>query len=150
MKYLEDYSVGTTTRYGSYQVKEQEIIDFAKDFDDQPFHTDPEEAKKSLYGGIIASGWHTCAIMMRMICDQRDKVSPQSTFIKSPGFDNLKWIKPVRPGDSLSLLSEIIEIEQLPHVADRGQIKTKNIVLNQNDDVVTEVEVITTVIRRPK
>jgi acyl dehydratase len=149
IRYLEDFTAGEVTEFGRYEVTEEEVLEFARDFDDQPFHTDREAAKDSIYGGLIASGWHTCAMMMRMICDHRVAVDGQSAVIASPGFDDLKWLKPVRPGDILSVRSEIIAVEPSRSKPDRGHLRIRNRVLNQKDEVVAEMINLAIMRRRP-
>ena len=107
MKYFEDVRVGETAVLGSSTVSEAEILAFARKYDPQPFHTDPEAAKTSFFGGLIASGWHTCAIMMRISVEamQRERAAGAG----SPGIDSCRWLKPVRPGDRLTLKREILE-----------------------------------------
>lgn len=149
IRYLEDHEVGEVSEFGSYHVTEEEVLEFARDFDDQPFHTDPEAARNSIYGGLIASGWHTCAMMMRMICDNRASGAEGSAVIASPGFDDLKWLKPVRPGDTLSVRSEIIEVKPSSSKPDRGHIRIHNRILNQEGEVVAEMKNLAILRRRP-
>lgn len=98
MQYFEDITIGAVRELGSHTFTEAAIIEFARQFDPQPFHIDPEAAKKSAFGGIIASGWHTAATVMRMIVDSAEEVEAS---LGSPGFDDLAWLKPVRPGDTI-------------------------------------------------
>lgn len=149
LRYLEDNKVGDASEFGSYEVTEAEVLEFARDFDDQPFHTDPEAAKQSMYGGLIASGWHTCAMMMKMICDHRIADADGSAMLGSPGFDDLKWIKPVRPGDTLSVRSEIVAVEPSRSKPDRGHLRIRNQVLNQDKVVVAELMSLAMMLRRP-
>ncbi|MGH7374893.1 MAG: MaoC/PaaZ C-terminal domain-containing protein, partial [Candidatus Rokuibacteriota bacterium] len=95
MKFFEDVEVGETTRFGRYEVTREEIIEYARQFDPQPFHLDEEAARASMFGGLIASGWHTGAMFIRMVCDG---MVPTAATSGSMGFDDLKWLKPVRPG----------------------------------------------------
>ena len=97
IRYFEDFVVGQTIPVGTRTVTEEEIIVFAKQFDPQPFHVDPEAAAKSMFGGIIASGWHTCGMIMRLMVDG---FLNESTSLGSPGVDEVRWIKPVRGGDT--------------------------------------------------
>ncbi|MCB1165418.1 MAG: MaoC family dehydratase [Leptospiraceae bacterium] len=99
MLYFEDMQPGQSIELGSYQVTEEEILEFARKYDPQPFHIDPQAASESMFGGIIASGWHTASICMRLYVDA---VLNRSASMGSPGLDNLRWKRPVRPGDTLS------------------------------------------------
>ena len=96
--YWEDFPVGDTMEMGVHTFTEQEIIDFARQFDPQPFHIDPVAAKSSFFGGLVASGWHTCAIAMRLMVD---KYVARSASLGSPGLDNIRWVAPVRAGDTI-------------------------------------------------
>lgn len=98
MQYFEDIEIGAVRDLGHHTFTEAAIIDFARQFDPQPFHIDPVAAKTSAFGGIIASGWHTAATVMRMIVDSAEEVEAS---LGSPGFDDLAWLKPVRPGDTI-------------------------------------------------
>ena len=122
---------------------------FAHDFDDQPFHTDPKAAKDSIFGGLIASGWHTAAMMMRMVVDNGRAETSRAAILASPGFDDLEWLLPVRPGDVLSVRSELIEVTPSRSKPDRGSIKARIEVMNQNGDVVMRVISLAVVARRP-
>lgn len=150
IRYLEEHRVGEVSEFGHYQVTEAEVLEFGRDFDDQPFHTDPEAAKHTIYGGLIASGWHTCAMMMRMICDHRLADSAGSATMGSPGFDDLKWLQPVRPGDVLSVRSEVIAVEPSRSKPDRGHIRLHNRILRQDGTVVAEMKNLAIVRRRPE
>ena len=97
--FWEDFPAGETIEMGSHTFSEKEIIDFARQFDPQPFHVDPESAKNSFFKGLIASGWHTCAIAMRLMVD---KYVGRSASLGSPGLDNIRWLAPVRAGDTIS------------------------------------------------
>lgn len=105
-EYFEDVRVGERKRYGSYEVTREEIIDFAEQYDPQAFHTDPEAARESPFGGLIASGWHTASMTMRLIVDN---YLAESGAIGSPGVDELRWTSPVRPGDVLSVMAEPVD-----------------------------------------
>lgn len=132
--YLEDHVPGSVYSFGSILVEEQEIRDFARRYDPQVFHTDPEAAKETSFGGLVASGWHTAALAMRLIVDHR--VSRVKN-LGSPGVDELRWLKPVRPGDRLSVRITIMETRRSQSKPDRGVVKTLVEVLNQNGEVVT-------------
>jgi acyl dehydratase len=146
--YLEDLEIGEVSTFGRYEVSEDEILSFAREFDVQPFHIDPEAAGNSIYGGLIASGWHTGAMMMRMLVDRRDR-GPRAAVLASPGFDDMQWFKPVRPGDVLSIRSELIEVTPSRSKPDRGSIKVRIEVLDQTEQVVMRVISLAVVARRP-
>ena len=105
-RYFEDYKKGGVYEFGAVSVREADVISFAEQFDPQVFHTDPAAARKTIYGGLIASGWHTCAIMMRLFVDH---YLSHVASLGSPGVDALQWLQPVRPGDRLSLRVTIID-----------------------------------------
>jgi acyl dehydratase len=128
--YWEDFPVGKVREFGNYTVSAEEIIDFAKKFDPQPFHLSEEAGKASLFGGLCASGWHTCAMAMRMMCDE---FLLDTASLGSPGLENIRWIKPVRPGDTLHVRSVVLEarpMESKPHV---GLVLVRWEVLNQKE-----------------
>jgi acyl dehydratase len=107
MKYFEDVRVGDTESLGTYTVTEEEILTFARRYDPQPFHIDAEAARESIFGGLIASGWHTCAIMMRLTAETARRNQAATT--GSPGVDSCRWLKPVRAGDTLAGRTEVLE-----------------------------------------
>ncbi len=148
MTYLEDVIVGTVRRFGHYEVSEDEIITFAKRYDNQPFHTDPDAAKDSIYGGLIASGWHVCAMFMRMACDAQAGGNKMAS-LGSPGFDDLKWLIPVRPGDVLSARTEVLSAIPSRSKTDRGTVSAQIQVLNQTGTVVLEMTSQGRFLRRP-
>ena len=106
MKYFEDFNVGDEVRFGRYEVTAEEIIDFARRYDPQPFHIDPEAAKQSLFGTLCASGWHTCAMTMRMLVQWMQESGQTSE--GSPGIEQLRWLRPVVPGDVLSMCVKVV------------------------------------------
>jgi acyl dehydratase len=132
VKYFEDVQVGETMRFGRYQVTREEIAEYARQFDPQPFHLDEEAARQSIFGGLIASGWHTGAMFIRMVCEG---MVPSHATAGAKGFDDLRWLKPVRPGDVLSVESEVREkIEgRRPDV---GTVKVESRISNQRGEVV--------------
>jgi len=145
MKFFEDVEVGETTRFGRYEVTREEIIEYARQFDPQPFHLDEEAARASMFGGLIASGWHTGAMFIRMVCDS---MVPTAATSGSMGFDDLKWLKPVRPGDVLfveSVVREKIESRSRP---DRGTVKIESRVSNQRGEVVMSLVSLVIYMRR--
>jgi acyl dehydratase len=145
VKYFEDYHVGATAEFGAYEVTEQEVVDYARRFDPQPFHVDAEAAKRSMFGGLIASGWHTGAMMMRMFCEHGHAGEP---ILASPGFDDLKWLKPVRPGDRLSVRQKVRETVASKSRPDRGLVKFDATVLNQAGEAVMTVTTMVFIRRR--
>jgi acyl dehydratase len=147
MRYWEDLKVGETTDLGSCAITEAEILAFARKYDPQPFHVDPEAARRSLYGGLIASGWHTCALMMRLSVDaaRRDETATTG----SPGLDSCRWLKPVRPGDVLTGRSEILETWP-SRSKPIGFVRRQSEMLNQKGEVVLRVVGITMCRRRPE
>ena len=132
-RWFEDYEAGEVIEFGEYRVSEEEIIDFAKRYDPQSFHIDPEAAKESAYGGLIASGWHTGSIMMHMLVD--GFVSEVAS-MGSPGLDELRWLAPVRPGDTLRCRIRILETRRSASKPDRGLVRLEQETLNQRDEVV--------------
>ncbi len=132
-RWFEDYEAGEVIEFGEYRVSEEEIIDFAKRYDPQSFHIDPEAAKESAYGGLIASGWHTGSIMMRMLVDG---FISEVASMGSPGLDELRWLAPVRPGDTLRSRIRIIETRRSASKPDRGLVRLEQETLNQRDEVV--------------
>ncbi|MCX7173417.1 MAG: MaoC family dehydratase [Proteobacteria bacterium] len=135
--YWEDFPVGSSREFGGVTLGKDEIIRFAREFDPQPFHVDEAAANESAYGGIIASGWHTCALAMRMMCDA---YLLETASMGSPGVDSIKWLKPVRPGDTLRVRSSVMEsrpLESKPHV---GLVRSGWEVFNQNNECVMTME----------
>jgi len=131
-RYLEDYSEGEVTEFGRKEVTAEEIIAFAEKFDPQPFHLDAAAGAKTPYGGLIASGWHTAGMTMRMMVDHI--VSRHG--LGSPGVDELRWLKPVRPGDVLTCRSTILSARRSQSKPDRGIVRQKIETLNQHGEVV--------------
>ncbi len=131
--YLEDFSAGQSFTTGRHRIDEAQIHRFAGEFDPQPFHLDGNAAKATLFGGLAASGWHTAALTMRLTVDS-DFV-PAGGIIGA-GFDELSWPRPVRPGDELHLLIEVLEVRPSRSRPDRGMIKVRTTTLNQNDEPV--------------
>jgi acyl dehydratase len=145
MRYFEDVRVGETTRFGRYEVTREEIIEYARQFDPQPFHLDEAAGRESMFGGLIASGWHTGAMFIRMVCDS---MIPGSATSGALGFDDLKWLKPVRPGDVLSVESVVREKVE-PRRPDRGTVKIESRILNQHGDMVMSLVSLVIYLRRP-
>jgi acyl dehydratase len=132
-RYFEDYVPGSVYEFGSVKVEEQEIIEFAKKYDPQVFHMDPEGAKKTRFGGLIASGWHTAAIAMRMLVDH---FISRVASMGSPGADKMRWLIPVRPGDELSMRVTILKARPSRSNPEQGIIELFVEVINQKDEVV--------------
>lgn len=132
-RYFEDYIPGQVSEFGRIKVEEAEVIAFAQRFDPQLFHTDPEAAKQSVFGRLIASGWHTLCLMMRLIVDHY--ISPAAS-LGSPGVDEVRWTKPVYPGDVLSLRVTVLDAERSRSKPDRGLVRSYVEALNQNGEVV--------------
>jgi acyl dehydratase len=145
IRYFEDLIVGSVLETASMTVSEQEIIEFATRYDPQYFHIDKAAAEKSMYGGLIASGWHSAAIAMRLMVDTR----AQSAGLGSPGIDELRWIKPVRPGDTLRVRWTLIEARISQTKPDRGLTRSRCELFNQNDEVVMSYIGMGLVKRRP-
>jgi acyl dehydratase len=133
MRYFEDYAVGAVYEFGSVLVEEGEIIDFARRYDPQVFHIDPEAAKKTAFGGLVASGWHTVAMATRLIVDQE---LSHTASLGSPGVDELRWWKPVRPGHVLSVRITVTEARRSQSRPDRGVVQGLIEVLNQTGEIV--------------
>jgi acyl dehydratase len=144
MKYFEDVAVGDIMRFGRYEVTKEEIVEYARQFDPQPFHLDEEAAKASLFGGLIASGWHTGAMFIRMVVEH---MTPVHATTGAMGFDDLKWIKPVRPGDVLSVESEVKEKVE-GRRPDRGTVKIESRIENQRGEVVMSLVSLVIYLRR--
>lgn len=133
MRYFEDFQPGEVSEVGPYVVSREDIIAFARQFDPQPFHLSDEGGRDSIFGGLIASGWHTASICHKLITQG---VLSQSASLGSPGLDELRWLKPVRPGDSLSVRVEVVSTTPSRSKPDRGAIKFRFEVRNQQGEVV--------------
>ena len=135
--YWEDFPIGQVSDLGEMPVTREAVIEFARQFDPQPFHLDDEAARGTLFGRLSASGWHTCAMAMRMMCDA---YLLESASLGSPGIDNLRWPKPVFPGDVLRLRMEVLEARPMaskPHV---GLVKSRWEMRNQHAEPVLTME----------
>jgi len=146
VRYWEDFEVGEAADLGSCSITEAEILTFARKYDPQPFHTDPEAARRSIYGGLIASGWHTCALMMRLSVEAARREEAAAT--GSPGLDSCRWLKPVRPGDVLTGRSEILETWP-SRSKPIGFVRRRIDMVNQHGEVVVRVVGISMYRRRP-
>lgn len=137
MRYFEDFQPGEVIPLGSYVVPREEIIAFARQFDPQPFHLDDEAARGSMFGGLVASGWHTASICHRLLVEGLLK---HTSSMGSPGVEELRWLLPVRPGDELSVRIEVLASTPSRSKPDRGALKTRLETRNQKGEVVmTEV-----------
>jgi len=144
-RYFEDYVPGSVSEYGEIRVSEAEILEFARRFDPQDMHVDPEAARRGRFGGLIASGWHTGAMMMRLLADN---FLPKEASLASPGIDELRWLHPVRPGDVLRVRVSVLEATPSRSKPDRGMVRTLIEVLNQNGDVVMSLKPMNIIARR--
>jgi acyl dehydratase len=144
--YFEDYAPGMTRDCGSVSVDQAEIISFARQFDPQPFHVDPVAAADGPFGGLIASGWHTAGLVMRLIVD--NYVSPESS-LGSAGMDELRWPNPVRPGDTLRVRVTVLEARRSQSKPDRGVLKTLIEAENQHGQPVMRASSINFIRVRP-
>lgn len=131
MLYFEDLEPGQSFELGSHTVSKEDILDFAHKYDPQPFHLDEEAAKLSLYGGLIASGWQSAAIYMRIFVQT---MMAKAAGMGSPGIEDLRWKRPVRPGDTLT--GKFTVIEKKPFRANIGLIRAENVLTNQDGKVV--------------
>jgi acyl dehydratase len=147
MRYFEDLVVGAETEFGSYDVTREEVIEFASKYDPQPFHLSDEAAAKTHFGRIAASGWHTCAMTMAVIA--RKVVDDEQAGLGSPGIDELRWLKPVYPGDTLNVRGEIIEKTPSRSKPDIGSFRTRTTVTNQDGVSVLSFISIVLIRRRP-
>lgn len=144
--YLEDAAVGDILELGSRTVSEAEILAFARDFDPQPFHIDPEAAAQSIFGGIIASGWHTCALTMRLMVDN---FLSRAASLGSPGVEQIRWLRPVRPGDTLTARIVVLDVRPSQSKPDRGSVRMRTEVTNQTGELVMTMESTGLIGRRP-
>ena len=136
-RYFEDYRPGFEGVYGPVAVTEAEVLEFGRRFDPQDMHTDPEKAAAGPFGGLIASGWHTSALLMRLYADHYlSKVAS----LAMPGLDELRWYKPVRPGDELRIRVRILDAHRSRSKPDRGMVRTSVEVLNQSGEVVMSLK----------
>lgn len=147
MIYFEDLEIGKPAVFGAYEVTREEVLDFARKYDPQPFHLSDEAAAKTHFGRIAASGWHTAAMVMAVIA--RRVVNEEQAGLGSPGIDELRWKKPVYPGDTLEVSGEILEKTPSRSRPDIGSFRTRTTVTNQNGDVVMTFISIVLIRRRP-
>ena len=146
-RYFEDYAPEHVYEFGSVAVTESAIIEFARQFDPQYFHVDPERAKTSRFGGIVASGWHTISMAMRLYVDH---YLPHAASLASPGVDEIRWPNPVRPGDTLRVRVTILEARPSRSKPDRGVVRGRIEALNQRDELVLSMIATSILGRRPR
>ncbi|MCX7381641.1 MAG: MaoC family dehydratase [Alphaproteobacteria bacterium] len=145
-RWFDDIKPGDTADFGDHLMTEEAIIAFARDYDPQPFHIDREAAKSSVFGGIIASGWHTGSVVMRLMVDHY--ISPGS-FMGSPGLDELRWIVPVRPGDRLRVRVTVTETIPSRSKPDRGIVRSVTETFNHKGEMVMSSRGMVMVMRQP-
>ena len=146
MPYLEDFAPGQTHRFGRYEVTRDEVLDFARRWDPQPFHLSDEDAAKTHFGSLSASGWHTAAMTMAMTVSEWD--GHEAGTLGAVGIDALRWLKPVKPGDVLRVESEVLEVRPSEKRPDMGSVRHRNTVFNQRDEAVMRFEPIVLYRRR--
>jgi acyl dehydratase len=147
MQYFEDLEVGTITRFGRYEVTREEVLEFANKFDPQAFHLSDEAAAETHFGKISASGWHTGAMTMSMIVGNMQ--NHRQATLGSPGFDELRWLKPVYPGDTLRCETELLDKTPSKSRPNMGSLRIRNTVYNQDDVPVMRAVFIELIARRP-
>jgi acyl dehydratase len=147
MIYFEDLEVGAETDFGSYEVTREEVLEFARKYEPQPFHLSDEAASKTHFGRIAASGWHTAAMTMAVIA--RHVVKHEQAGLGSPGIDELRWKKPVYPGDTLHVRGKILEKTPSRSRPEMGSFRTHTTVTNQDDVPVMSFTSIVLIRRRP-
>jgi len=146
LEYFEDAVVGARRELGRHTISEEEIVRFAREFDPQRFHVDRAAAERTPYGGLIASGWHTCALAMRSVVDG---MLSRTAALGSPGVDEIRWHRPVRPGDRLVFYNTVLETRASRSKSDRGIVVARTEGVNQNGDVVMSMRGMTLMLRRP-
>jgi len=145
--YLDDLELGAETYFGSTEVTREEVLAFARRYDPQPFHLSDEAAAKTHFGRLAASGWHTCAMVMGVIA--RHVVDSEQAGLGSPGIDELRWLKPVYPGDTLHVRSKIVDIRPSRSKPEIGSFRSATVVTNQDDVPVLTFTSIVLMRRRP-
>ena len=147
MIYFDDMQVGDETVFGHYDVTREEVLEFARKYDPQPFHLSDEEAAKTHFGRLAASGWHTCAMTMAVIA--RHVVETEQAGLGSPGVDELRWLKPVYPGDRLTVTGKVVETRLSRSKPQIGSVRSENTVTNQDGVDVMKFTSIVLMQRRP-
>lgn len=145
-RYFEDYPVGEVFEFGPIDVEEEEVLAFASRYDPQPMHIDREFAANGPFGGLIASGWHTLSLMMRLMVDH---YSSTVGGLASPGVDEVRWTRPVRPGDRLTLRATVLEAIPSRSKPDRGVIRSLMEAVNQHGEVVASFKGMNLILKRP-
>ncbi|WP_298020822.1 MaoC family dehydratase [uncultured Parasphingopyxis sp.] len=145
--YFEDLEPGSKQSFGSYKVTREEVIEFASKYDPQPFHLSDEAAKQTYFGRLSASGWHTGSMVMRMLVDNME--NNRQAGLGSPGIDELRWLKPVYPGDTLRVETEIVDKTPSKSRPDMGSFRSRLTVFNQDDVAVMTMKSIGLIRRRP-
>jgi len=145
-RYLEDFAVGQTFGSGRLRIDKERVLAFAAEFDPQPFHLDEAAARRSVFGGLAASGWHTAAVTMRLMIGT--DLNPAGGFVGA-GLDECRWPRPVRPGDELRVECEVIEVRPSKSRPEQGLIKLRTTTLNQDDEAVL-VHVVNMIVLRRK
>jgi len=146
VRYWDDVKEGDVVELGSRTLDKERMIAFAREFDPQPFHTDEKAAEASIYGGLIASGWLTGSVLMRLFCDGYLK---DTASMGSPGLEELRWLKPVRPGDTLTGRFTVLETTPSRSKPDRGIVRSLMEVMNQHGEVVMSTKGVNFFRRRP-
>lgn len=146
-RYWDDLRVGECWTSPPFTVSAEEIVAFGRAYDPQPMHTDPETAARSRFGGLIASGWHVAALAMRAFVGAKPF---GDTPLLGIGVDELRWLKPVRPGDELTVRREVIELKCSESKPDRGMVRTRGTVTDRSGETVMTVEVLTQMPLRPR
>jgi acyl dehydratase len=147
VQYLEDLVIGAKYSFGRYEVTREEVLDFARKYDPQPFHLDEEAAARTHFGRLAASGWHTCAMTMAMIVE--NITANAQAGLGSPGVDELRWLKPVFPGDILRCETEIVDATPSRSKPEIGSYRSTVTTLNQHDEPVLRFTSIVLIRRRP-
>lgn len=145
-RYLEDFTVGQTFGSGRLKVDKDQIKAFAAEFDPQPFHLDENAARDTIFSGLVASGWHTAALTMRLLVES--EIAPEGGIVGA-GFDEFRWPRPVRPGDELRIESEVLEVRASRSRPLQGLIKLRTTTLNQMDEAV-QIQIANLVVPRRK
>ncbi len=145
--YWEDFPIGLVREFGGVTVSREDIVRFAREFDPQPFHVDEDAARDGPFGGLVASGWQTCGLAMRMICDA---YLLDTASAGSPGVEQVRWLKPVRPGDTLRMRTVVLDARPLQSKPGMGLVRTRWETMNQEGDEVMQMEALSIFLRRPR